>query len=67
MANSFHLARTTKLRLALRARGRLITKAKLFSEKSSQENKILTDCSTDFFPDFAGKKEFFFEEQPEVC
>jgi hypothetical protein len=28
--------------------------------KSSQENKILTDCRTRFFPDCAGKREFSF-------
>jgi hypothetical protein len=34
--------------------------------KSSRRTMILRDCSTCFFPDFAGKKRFACGEQPEV-
>ena len=59
MANSFHLARTTKLRLALRARVRFIKgEAELFS----RESEILIDSDTEVMVDgFAVDQAFPFK------
>src|SRR5262249_5230640 len=39
----------------------------LAARESSLITSKLPDSGTRFFPDRAGKKRFFFEEQPEVC